>query len=202
VNEESFKSLLGAAAIVLTFVGYAPYLRDLIKQKIRPHIFSWLVWAIVTALIFALQISAGGGAGAYATLAVSILIVVVFLLSLRNGDRDIKRVDVIFLIAALLCIPLWLVVEQPVLSIILLSTVDMLGFAPTIRKSWKDPFSETLSLYVITAFRHALSVIALSEYNIVTMLFPLTWVFANAAFAVMLIARRRAVLKLGLGGLP
>ena len=54
----------------------------------------------------------------------------------------------------------------------------------------------------ITTFRHVLSVIALSEDNIVTMLFPLTWVFANAAFAVVLIARRRAVLKLGLGGLP
>jgi hypothetical protein len=202
VNEESFKSLLSATAIVLTFAGYTPYIRDLIKQKIRPHIFSWLVWAIVTAVIFALQISAGGGPGAYVTLAVAVLIVFVFLLSLRNGDRDIKRVDVVFLIAALLCIPLWLVVEQPVLSIIVLSTVDMLGFAPTIRKSWNDPYSETLSLYVITAFRHVLSVLALSEYNIVTMLFPLTWVFANAAFAVVLIARRRAVLKLGIGALP
>jgi hypothetical protein len=189
--EEGFKSFVSAVAIVLTFVAYAPYLMDILKGKTRPHIFSWLVWAIVTSMIFALQISAGAGRGAYVTLAVAALIFMVFLLALRNGDRDIKKIDVVFLVVAILCIPMWLVVEQPVLSIIVLSTIDMLGFAPTVRKSWQDPYSETLALYVITTLRHGLSILGLFQYNIVTILFPLTWVFANAAFAMLLIVRRK-----------
>ncbi|MFN5064191.1 MAG: hypothetical protein ACK5GN_15260 [Pseudomonadota bacterium] len=188
---EDLKSLASAVAIVLAFVGYAPYISDVVKGRTRPHIFSWLIWTIVTAIIFALQVNAGAGSGAYVTLALVGLLLAVLLLALRNGDRDIKRTDVAFLVLAILCIPLWLVVEQPVLSIVVLSTIDMLGFAPTLRKSWTDPFSETLSLYVITTLRHGLSILALFEYNIVTMLFPLTWVFANAAFAVLLIVRRR-----------
>ena len=52
---------------------------------------------------------------------------------------------------------------------------------------------ETLALYVITTFRHSLSILGLVEYNIVTLLFPATWVFANAAFAIMLMVRRRAI---------
>ena len=196
--DERFKSLVSTVAIVLTFVGYAPYLIDLLKGKIRPHIFSWLVWAIVTSIIFALQISAGAGRGAYVTLAVAGLSLTVFVLALRNGNRDIKKIDVVFFVLALLCIPLWLVVEQPVLSIIVLSTIDMLGFAPTIRKSWNDPHSETLALYVITTFRHGLSILGLFQYNIVTILFPLTWVFANAAFAVLLIVRRKQLGRSGL----
>ena len=100
-----------------------------------------------------------------------------------------------FLVLALLSIPLWLVVKQPVLSIILLSSIDMLGFLPTIRKSWKDPYSETLSLYVITTVRHSFSILGLVEYNIVTLLFPLTWVFANAGFAIMLLMRRRLIIR-------
>jgi hypothetical protein len=188
---EDLKSLASAVAIVLAFVGYAPYISDVVKGRTRPHIFSWLIWTIVTAIIFALQVNAGAGSGAYVTLALVGLLLAVLLLALRNGDRDIKRTDVAFLVLAILCIPLWLVVEQPVLSIVVLSTIDMLGFAPTLRKSWTDPFSETLSLYVITTLRHGLSILALFEYNLVTMLFPLTWVFANAAFAVLLIVRRR-----------
>ena len=186
-----FKTIISTVAIVLTFVGYVPYFSDLLKRKTRPHVFSWLVWAIVTSIIFALQMSAGAGIGAYVTLAVAMLSFAIFLLSLGNGNRDIKPLDIVFFTLALFSIPLWLVVEQPVLSIILLSTIDMLGFVPTIRKSWSDPYSETLALYVITTFRHALSILGLLEYNIVTMLFPVTWVFANAGFAMLLIMRRK-----------
>lgn len=189
--QTDLKTFISTIAIILTFVGYAPYFKDLLQKKIRPHIFSWLIWGIVTLIIFGLQITAGAGVGAFVTLAVAGLSFAIFLLSLRNGNRDIHRLDVVFLVLAFLSLPLWLVVKQPVLSIVLLSSIDMLGFIPTIRKSWSDPYSETLALYVITTFRHALSIFGLLEYNTVTMLFPLTWVIANAAFAVMLIVRRK-----------
>jgi len=121
--------------------------------------------------------------------------VVVFALSLKNGKRDIRKVDFIFLAIALLAIPVWLVADQPVLSIILLSTIDMLGFAPTVRKSWVDPWSETLFMYFMTAIRHSLAVIALTEINLVTALFPITWTIANVLFIILLIARRKQLPK-------
>ena len=190
-----YKFYISTAAIILTFVGYYPYFRDLFRGAIRPHLFSWLIWGIVTGIIFALQVSAGAGLGAYVTLAVAIISFAIFYFSIKKGTRDIAAIDIVFLVLALLSIPLWLVVKQPVLSIILLSSIDMLGFLPTIRKSWKDPYSETLSLYVITTVRHSFSILGLVEYNIVTLLFPLTWVFANAGFAIMLLMRRRLIIR-------
>ena len=189
------KTIIGVIAIVLTFIGYAPYIRDIFLGKTKPHVFSWLIWTIVTTIIYALQISAGAGPGSWVTLAVALTLFLVFLLGLKNGSKDIRKIDVVFLLAAVLALVLWRVVEQPVISIILLSSIDMLGFAPTIRKSWNDPYSETLSFYVITAFRHGLSIFALAEYNIVTYLFPITWVIANALFAIMLIVRRSVIKK-------
>lgn len=187
----TIKNTIGVIAIILTFVGYTPYFIDLIKNKTKPHIFSWLIWAVVTSIIYALQVSAGAGIGSLVTLAIAIVSFVIFVLGFKNGNKNIKKIDVVFLILALLTIPLWLIVEKPVLSIILLSTIDMLGFAPTIRKSWNEPYSETLSLYTITTFRHVLSIIALEHYNIITILFPSTWVLANALFSIMLITRRK-----------
>jgi len=189
------KTIIGVIAIVLTFIGYAPYIRDIFLGKTKPHVFSWLIWTIVTTIIYALQISAGAGPGSWVTLAVALTLFLVFLLGLKNGSKDIRKIDVVFLLAAVLALVLWRVVEQPVISIILLSSIDMLGFAPTIRKSWNDPYSETLSFYVITAFRHGLSIFALAEYNIVTYLFPITWVIANVLFAIMLIVRRSVIKK-------
>ena len=187
------KNVIAILAIVLTFVGYAPYFRDLFRGQTKPHIFTWLIWSIVTTIIFALQASAGAGLGAFVTLSVALISLTIFLIGLRNGDKNIKAIDTVFLVLALATIPLWLISDQPVLSMVLLSTIDMLGFAPTIRKSWNAPYSETLSLYVITFFRHSLSIFALESYNIVTVLFPATWVIANLAFAVMLIYRRRVI---------
>ncbi len=189
----TIKNIIGIVAIALTFIGYAPYFRDLLKGKTKPHIFSWFIWAIVTSIIFALQVSAGAGLGSVVTLAVAVISLSIFILGFKNGNKIIKKVDVVFLVLALLAMPLWLVIKQPVLSIILLSTIDMLGFAPTVRKSWNAPYSETLSLYTITTFRHGLSIVALANYNIVTLLFPSTWVIANALFSIMLIIRRKKI---------
>jgi hypothetical protein len=187
----NIKTVTSIVAIALTFIGYTPYFIDLIKGRTKPHIFSWFIWSIVTAIIFALQVSAGAGLGSLVTLAVAMISLLIFIIGFKKGSKDVKKIDIIFLVLALLAIPLWLIVKQPVVSIILLSTIDMLGFAPTVRKSWQAPYSETLSLYVITTFRHALSIIALENYNIITLLFPSTWVIANALFAIMLIVRRK-----------
>jgi hypothetical protein len=50
-----------------------------------------------------------------------------------------------------------------------------------------------LSIYAIGVLRHALSIVALSRYTIVTALFPVTWVMANLLFSIVLIVRRRQV---------
>jgi len=189
----NLKLITGVSAIALTFVAYVPYFTDMLKGKTKPHTFSWLIWGIVTGIIFALQMSAGAGFGSLVTLAVAIASISIFILSLKNGNNNIEKIDVVFLILALLAIPLWIIVKQPVTSIVLLSAIDMLGFAPTVRKSWNKPHSETLSFYVISTFRHSLSVIALEKYNVITVLFPGIWVFANGLFALMLIARRKII---------
>jgi hypothetical protein len=187
------KTIISVIAIILVIVGYLPYIKDTIKGKTRPHAFSFFLWSLITFVVFALQIKNGGGAGSWITFFLGFIIFLTFILSLKNGKRDIRNIDYVFLILTLIAISLWVFVDQPVLSIILLSVTDMLAFGPTIRKSWVDPYSETLSLYTITAVRHVLAIVALSQINIVTVLFPLTWVIANIFFSIMLIYRRKQI---------
>jgi hypothetical protein len=78
---------------------------------------------------------------------------------------------------------------------ILLVATDVLGFGPTIRKSWNKPFQENLFTWELTAFRHGLGIIALEKFNILTMLYPVTWVIVNGLFSVFLIVRRKQMGK-------
>ncbi len=100
------KTTISIVAIVLTFVGYAPYIRDIVRGTTRPHVFSWFIWGITTSIIYALQVSAGAGSGSWVTLTVAIVLFAVFFLGLKNGNKDITTVDIIFLVLALLALPL------------------------------------------------------------------------------------------------
>lgn len=186
------KDIVGVVAVALTFIGYVPYLKDVVHGRTKPHIYSWFLWGFVTFIAFALQISAGGGIGAFVTLAASLMCLTVFVLGItKNGRNDITKVDTAFFILALVALGFWLIAKQPVVSIILTTTIDLLAFGPTIRKSWHRPDSETLSLYFLSTFRFALAVFALQTYTFVTMLYPIAWIFGNGLFAAMLFIRRK-----------
>lgn len=187
------KEIIGIVAVILTFVGYIPYIRDTIKGKTKPHIYTWFIWGLVTAIAFGLQISANAGPGAFTTLAAAIVCFIIFGFGIRQGERDITTSDTVFLVLSLVALVLWLFAKQPVLSVILVSTIDMLGFIPTIRKSWHKPHEETLISYQTNTLRFGLAIIALNHYTLVTALYPVTWVFANGLFSFYLIARRKTV---------
>lgn len=190
------KTVLGLVATVLVFIGYIPYLRDIIKGNTKPHLYSWFIWCFVTLIAFALQVSGGAGSGSLVTLAAALMCIAVIILGFKHHSQTvIKKVDIVFLVLALIALGLWIIAKQPVLSAILTTLVDLLGFAPTIRKSWNNPYSENLPFYFLNSARFGLAIISLQQYSIITALYPITWLLANSLFAGILILRRRVISK-------
>jgi hypothetical protein len=191
---DSAKAIFGLATVVLTYVAYFPYVRDSIKGKTKPHIFSWFLWSFISAGTFALQISHNAGFGALGSLSAAIACVTIFYLGLKkNGIKRIKRIDVITFILGLLAIFLWLQVDQPTVSVILLTVAYLLAYPATVRKSWRLPYSETLFTYKVNTLRFILSFLALKQHNFIATLPIVTWGIANGLFALYLASRRRAL---------
>lgn len=124
---------------------------------------------------------------------VFLFMLTIFLLSFRNGKRDIALIDIVLLVCAIIGLIFWLLVDQPIISNIILVGVNVSGFLPTIRKSWSDPFSETSITYSITCIRHIFDFFGLAQINIVTALFPLAWICMNALLVVILYIRRKNI---------
>ncbi len=192
----NYKVLISIIAVILAFIGYIPYVYNIIKKKTTPHCFTWFISTISGFTLYALQVFGGGGIGAWSLLAASIICLIIFILSLRIGNKNITRSDVVFLILALLSLVLWLIVKQPILSLLLLNTVEILGFAPTIRKSWNSPYSETLFLYEVCIVRHGISILALQQFNVLTVLTPALWTVVNVVITLILVVRRNKVNKI------
>lgn len=185
------KIAISVISVILVFVGYGPYIVDILKKKTTPHTFTFLVWSIASWITWGLQVYGGAGKGAWITFAVSSICVFIFLLSIKYGEKKITVLDVVFLVLALLSLFFWLVVHQPLLSVILVVLTDILGFGPTVRKSWNKPHSETLFTWQVAAGRHALGILALEQFNVYTLLYPVAWTAANVLFFVMVLVRRR-----------
>lgn len=188
------KEVLSAAAIALTFLSFWPYIRSIRRGESKPHVFSWLIWGVTTFIVFLAQLAAKGGAGAW-PIGISALITfyIGYLAFRRKSDLTITTLDWVFLIMALASVPFWWLTNDPLWAVLILTTIDLLGFGPTFRKAYADPFSENLTMYVMIIFRNGLALAALEELNWTTATFPAAVAVGCLAFVGMVCLRRALI---------
>jgi len=157
-----YRDAIGVVAALLSIAGLSPYIRDAFRRRTRPHLFTWIIWSVMTWIAFAAQVSGGGGPGAWATGISALLCLPIVIVALFDGEKEIRPLDWMSLAAALLAGIAWAINHDPTVSVVLVSFIDAVGFVPTIRKSIHRPEQETLANYVLSGAKHALSIVALS----------------------------------------
>lgn len=185
------KAIFSAAAIALTLAIFVPYIRSIRRGQTRPHLFSWIIWSLVTFVVFLAQLAGGGGLGAWPIGVSGLLTIYVGVLAYRqHADRTITRTDRVFLFAALSALPCWFFTADPLWAVLILTGVDLAGFGPTFRSVYSRPQDERMGFFGLAAARNFISVLALEHYSLTTVLFPAA-VGAVCLMLVALIAVRR-----------
>jgi len=185
------KELLSLFAIALTFIAFVPYIISIGQGKTKPHVFSWLIWGGATFIVFLAQLSDGAGAGAWPIgVSAMITLYIAFLAYTVRADVAITKTDGFFLALAIAALPCWYITENPLWAVVILTTVDVAGFAPTYRKAYKHPFEESLVFYGIMVVRNIMVIGALENYSLTTSLFPAVSAIACLVFIVMVRFRR------------
>lgn len=185
------KETLAIIGAGIAIVGNVPYLLDVIKKRIQPHPYTWLVWSIVSGVTFFGALAKGAGVGAIPTGAAEIFTIIIFFFSLRYGFKNIRRIDTYFLIIALLGLIPWALTKDPTISVIIVVTIDLVAFIPTLRKTWKQPRTETPVLYGMNVVRHILTLFSLQAYNIATMLHSIAMIIVNSFMTFMIIRGKK-----------
>ena len=192
-----YRELFSTVAMVLTFVAFWPYIRSIQKGETKPHVFSWVIWSITTCVVFFAQLADGGGIGAWPIgVSGAITLYIAVLAYGKRADTHLTRSDWVFLTLALASLPLWYLTSHPLSAVLVLTTVDLFGFAPTFRKSYRDPFDENLTMYWVMALRNLISIPALEHLSLTTILFPAAIAAACLAYLMMVAIQRNAVRKL------
>ena len=185
----------GIFSSAMTVVSMAPYIYRTFKGVTRPHIFSWIIWGILTAIAFAVQYSSGAGAGAWATALTCVCSVLIVIASSRHGDKYITRLDWVMFIAALLAIPIWFVTSSPALAAVWIVVIDGLAYAPTIRKCWNRPDEEMAFTHTLANMKHVFSMFGMNTISVATTLYPVALFVFNTTLVAVILLRRRALKK-------
>jgi len=189
------KLFFGVTAAIITVVAYYPYIRDIFQRKTKPHAYTWLIWGITLGTAAAILLYGGGNFGAISMMAGTLLVLFVFLLSFKYGTKNITRGDTVVLILALLAIIIWWQLDNPLLAVLMVSAIDGLGYIPTYRKSFIEPWSETLSFWAAMVVVNILILLSLSEYNFLTVTYVTTLAVGNTIVLILCIVRRKIVPK-------
>lgn len=167
------------------------YIYTVFRKGVKPHLFTWLTWSTITAIAAAGQYVGGAGFGFLVVAWYSVATGLIALLSLFYGEKHITKSDYCSLGFCLFAIILWQLTETPLYSVIIVSIIDFVAIYPTMRKSFNKPQEENLFSFLLFGSTTSLSLLALSEYNILTLLYPLTIIAADWILASMLIIRRK-----------
>ena len=187
--------ILSVLSGVVVFLAYFPYIKDIILKKTKPHAYSWLIWIITQCTAIAGMWFGGANWGLVSLVVGTVLVTVVFLLSLKFGTKNITKEDTIIFIAALCAILVWWQLDQPVLSIIMVTIIDVIGYLPTFRKSYHEPWSETLTTWFMFTVANILTLLSLSQYNLMTSTYTVFISIANLSFFIFCYVRRFYVLQ-------
>jgi len=187
------KTVFGILSGIIGLIAFIPYIKESILHDSQPHPFTWLIFSITQGAGAGITWEGGGKEGSFLLLIGSILCLVIFLLSLKNSSSIITKSDIAILSIAFLAIALWLFLEAPILSILIISGIDAIGYVPTFRKSYTQPQKEPISIWASFILANCFAMLALGEYNILTLSYLLTITVANIALVTFLIIRRRQV---------
>ncbi len=185
--------LIAGIASILAFVGNLSYLKDVVRGRVKPHPYTWLIWSIVSMTTFFGGLIKGAGIGALPTGVAEAFTIVIFGFSVRDffaGRRDqIRTSDHYFLAAALLGLIPWMLTKDPTMSVVIVVAIDIIAFIPTLQKTWVRPEAERPALYGMNVLRHVLTLFSLGAYNIATSIHSIAMICTNTLM-VFFISRK------------
>lgn len=193
--DHSIKVLASGVATFLAITAYLPYLRDMLRGKNKPHLYTWITIFLVTITVAYMQVRGGAGIGAIPTVIGSVINGVILFYCFKFGTKDVVFLDKICLAISVIGVILFAVLyNYPLVSLAIVTVAEITSFIPTFRKTYNDPYSESLPSYYLLMIKLTLILVALETYNLLTASYSILWIGVFVLFLGMVYLRRASLL--------
>lgn len=174
------QEILGFSALLLNFLGYIPYIRDIFRKIVKPHPYTWAIWTILTTIAAFNQVRNDGGYSSLFFISTAGLVIFTFILSLRYGMGGASKIDRLCLAAAAILLVYWLASKDTHLSTVIAVIIDGIGAIPTLIKVSNHPKSETYIQWTLAGIAGLLTMLAVPRFDWILVIYPLYVVLMNS----------------------
>lgn len=189
----TLKIFFAGISSVVGIACFVPYVRDIFRDKTKPHSHTWFIWAVLQMIAASAMWSSGAGVAIASSVIGAVFCSFIFILSFKYGFKGITRFDTICLFGALFALAAYLLFHNPLLSIILVTLTDVIGFLPTLRKAYRAPHTETASTHLLSAASGAFAIAALSIFTPTTSLYLFAVTLMDVSCGLLVLARKKSI---------
>lgn len=159
--------------VLLIVWGAVGYIRDMHHGRVQPNLVTWFLWSLAPLIALGAQIKAGVGAEAALAAAVGLCPLAIFIVGLKQGRFKPQPFDWWCGGASLVALVLWQITGSGAVGVSLSILADALGAAPTLRKSYLDPRSESSAFFALFTISATITLLTITQ-----------WTLLHAAFSI------------------
>ena len=174
------KPVFGILALLINLLGYVPYVQDIVKGRVKPQRITWGIWAALGSVVFANQVTNGGGWSVVFFGSTAFLTTLVFVLSLRRGTCGGSKTDRAMLLEAVALFVYWFLSRDSRTTTLIAVLIDAVGALPTIIKTFRKPKTETYPQWVMAGLGGLFALFAVAKADYILFVYPLYIIFVNA----------------------
>lgn len=181
--------------IISTIVGLiTPIIgiRAIFKGEYKPHRTTRLIFLIVTSLFVLTLLAQGDRVGIILAIIQLISSTAIFILSFKYGVGGTSKTDIVVFVSAMITLLIWRLTDNPTLALYMSILTDIIGFAPTLVKSFKEPYTEDPKFYGSDTVAGTFNILALRSYNLSDLAFPGYIFLVNFASVLLILIGRKS----------
>jgi hypothetical protein len=175
-----------ALSVALTAAAALPYLAQILRGEAKPRLATWFIWSLLAFIAASAAFQAHQLPAAALSLAQAFECEWIVLLGFKKGDRSIDTIDVLCIIGAANCLILLFFLKSPTATIIATSLVDLMGTIPTLRHTWRKPFEEVWSTYLLYVIAEILTLFIVDYSTPAAYIFPIFLLLEDGLLVVII----------------
>jgi hypothetical protein len=188
-----WRDALGLLSVALAILAAIIYIAQTLRDEVRPHPLSWFLFGILSLTGYLIQRDEGARQGSWTLMAMTVICFLFVAASVARGERSFSRREWAFAVAGGAVFVVYLFTRQSNVAAAMTTLVDALGYGPTFVRGWSQPKKDSVASFALNGIKFVPSLMAMDPISFATSFYPATLLVLNAAVAIMLVWRRRAV---------
>jgi hypothetical protein len=179
-------------AVFASIVTAGLYIHSMYRGYAKPNRVTWLMWSIAPFIVITAGIHSGVTWAVIPVFMSGFGPFLIFIASFffKGAYWKLGAFDYLCGVISVLALLLWVITQQPVISIALAIISDTMAAVPTFTKTWSNPETESIWPFITGTFNAITSLIVAVTWNFTEIAFPI-YLFALNILLIILIYRKK-----------